>query len=50
MSAALKHSEWGTKWFMLPNPMYGSWENSLYDFRTDLSPGEVSEQKFNKLR
>ena len=50
MSVALKRSEWGTKWFMLPNPMYGSWENSLYDFRTDLSPGEVSEQKFNKLR
>ena len=50
VSAALKHGEWGTKWFMLPNPMYGSWEASLYDFRTDLSPDEVSRHKFNKLR
>ena len=50
VKAALKHREWGTKWFMLPNPMYGSWENSLYDFRADLSPDEVSRQKFDKLR
>lgn len=50
VSAALKHGEWGTKWFMLPNPMYGSWEASLYDFRADLSPDEVSRHKFNKLR
>jgi len=49
MSAALKRSEWGTKWFMLPNPMYGSWEASLYNFRTDLSADETSRQKFNKL-
>ena len=50
LRAALQHSEWGTKWFMLPNPMYGSWENSLYDFRTGLSSEEVSREKFNKLR
>jgi len=49
-NAALKRSEWGVKWFMLPNPMYGSWEASLYDFRADLSRDEVSRQKFNKLR
>jgi len=50
IGTALRHDEWGTKWFMLPNPMYGSWENSLYDFRTGLSPDEVSREKFNKLR
>ena len=22
-------SWWGTRWFMLPNPMYGSWESEL---------------------
>jgi len=22
---------WGTRWFMLPNPMYGSWEDALLD-------------------
>jgi 5'-nucleotidase (lipoprotein e(P4) family) len=50
MSAALKHGEWGSKWFMLPNPMYGSWESSLYRFRTGLNLDEVSREKFDKLR
>lgn len=50
LAAALKRGQWGSRWFMLPNPMYGSWEGSLYDFRTDLSPDEVSQQKFNHLR
>lgn len=48
-AAALKQKEWGSKWFMLPNPMYGSWEGSLYEFRANLSPEEVSRQKFNQL-
>lgn len=25
-------ARWGHTWFVLPNPMYGSWERSLYDF------------------
>jgi 5'-nucleotidase (lipoprotein e(P4) family) len=49
MSEAMKH-EWGTKWFMLPNPMYGSWESSLYDFNSDLSMDEISRRKFQQLR
>lgn len=48
-AAALKRDEWGSRWFMLPNPMYGSWEASLYEFRSDLSTEEVSRQKFNRL-
>ncbi len=27
---------WGLKWFILPNPVYGIWEYSLYDFNFDL--------------
>ena len=46
---ALKYNEWGTKWFMLPNPMYGSWESSLFDFTSRLNPDEISEQKFKRL-
>lgn len=49
MSAALKHGEWGRKWFMLPNPMYGSWESSLYGFRTGLSTEAMSKEKLDKL-
>jgi 5'-nucleotidase (lipoprotein e(P4) family) len=50
MSEAMKHNEWGTKWFMLPNPMYGSWESSLYDFDSSLSIDEISRRKFEQLR
>jgi acid phosphatase len=49
-AAAVKHHAWGSKWFMLPNPMYGSWEASLYDFRNDLGSEEVSQRKFDQLR
>lgn len=49
-AAAVKHHTWGTKWFMLPNPMYGSWEASLYDFRNDLGSEDVSKRKFDQLR
>jgi 5'-nucleotidase (lipoprotein e(P4) family) len=47
---ALKYNFWGTKWFMLPNPMYGSWEGALYDFRSGLSREEISRTKLEQLR
>jgi 5'-nucleotidase (lipoprotein e(P4) family) len=50
MSEAMKHNDWGTKWFMLPNPMYGSWELSLYDFNSGLSMDEISRRKLQHLR
>ncbi len=28
---AANDENWGVKWFMLPNPMYGYWEGALYD-------------------
>ncbi len=27
---------WGTKWFLLPNPCYGGWERSLYEYDNDI--------------
>jgi acid phosphatase len=47
---ALKHDFWGTRWFMLPNPMYGSWEGSLYGYRSDLGIEEISRTKEKQLR
>jgi predicted secreted acid phosphatase len=35
---------------MLPNPMYGSWEASLYDFDAKLNAAEVSQRKLGHLR
>lgn len=31
---------WGRRWIVLPNPVYGSWERALYDYRPGLSPAE----------
>jgi 5'-nucleotidase (lipoprotein e(P4) family) len=43
-----KESWWGTRWFMLPNPMYGSWE------RAAIGPGgtpcEQAERKVRALK
>src|SRR5262245_35274397 len=44
-----KHSEWGTKWFMIPNPIYGSWERSLYGFKA-LSNEEIMKRKLEYPR
>lgn len=41
---------WGTKWILLPNPIYGSWEQSLYDFDFELSDNEVLDRKFRALK
>lgn len=47
---ALKHSEWGTRWILLPNPIYGSWEGSLYNFNTQLGKEGILQRKFEQLR
>ncbi|MDR9417116.1 MAG: 5'-nucleotidase, lipoprotein e(P4) family [Gracilimonas sp.] len=30
----------GRKWFIFPNPVYGSWENAMFDFKNDLTETE----------
>ena len=40
---------WGTKWIMLPNPIYGSWERALYDFDHALPRAEKLNRKRKNL-
>jgi acid phosphatase len=40
----------GRKWFMLPNPVYGSWEQALYDFNSELSDEEREELIRSRLK
>jgi acid phosphatase len=47
---ALNHNAWGTKWFLLPNPTYGSWIDSLHDFDFTLSKDEILRRKLQYLR
>ncbi len=40
----------GERWFVLPNPTYGSWESALYGDDHDLSPDERRARKRAALR
>jgi 5'-nucleotidase (lipoprotein e(P4) family) len=40
---------WGTRWIVLPNPQYGSWEGALYEFNYGLPPQRLLEEKHRQL-
>jgi len=48
--AAHYATRWGREWIMLPNPMYGSWEYSLYDFEYTLPREERLSRKLQHLQ
>lgn len=51
VEAALKYSDWwGTRWFLLPNPSYGSWDRALYGFDPNLPDKDQLVQKFARLQ
>jgi acid phosphatase len=41
--------KWGKLWYILPNPVYGSWENALYNFDSSLSPAQIDSAKKTRL-
>lgn len=48
---AEKHrAYWGTRWIMLPNPQYGSWEGAVIDFDYSSSDEERLRRKFDALK
>lgn len=48
-TAKVRADYWGTKWFLIPNPVYGSWEASLYNHDYKMSPADILIAKFKKL-
>lgn len=45
-----EYSEYlGRRWFVFPNPIYGSWEQALYDFDDDLSESERLDKINSRL-
>lgn len=40
---------WGERWFMLPNPQYGSWEGALFDYDYSGSREDRLRAKRNQL-
>lgn len=43
-------TRFGTSWFILPNPMYGSWEDAAYGFDSALSREEVRQALVRRMR
>jgi acid phosphatase len=41
---------WGTRWIVLPNPQYGSWEDALIEYEFGLSREEKLRRKLDALR
>lgn len=39
----------GSQWYVLPNPVYGSWESALYEADGDLTPDRIRQLKMEKL-
>lgn len=43
-------SQFGTRFIVLPNPMYGDWENSLYDYNFKLTEDEKAAKRKSWLK
>ena len=41
--------EFGRKFIVLPNPMYGEWEGAVYNYNWKMSPKEKSEVRKSSL-
>lgn len=41
---------WGSKWIIIPNPMYGSWERAIVGTEPNLTEAEKLRRKINALR
>lgn len=48
--AARYTGRWGREWIILPNPMYGAWDTSLYEFDYTLSRDEILQRKLQQLQ
>jgi len=36
---------WGTRWFVVPNPTYGSWLGAIYDYEWGMTPDEKRQRR-----
>jgi 5'-nucleotidase (lipoprotein e(P4) family) len=43
-------TEFGNRFIVLPNPMYGDWESAMYDYNNSLTPVEKSKARLDHLK
>jgi len=49
-AAERNKSAFGTRFIVLPNPMYGNWENAIYDYNFKLSEEQKAGKRNNLLK
>ncbi|WAS90774.1 5'-nucleotidase, lipoprotein e(P4) family [Nannocystis punicea] len=42
-------SWWGSRWFIIPNPMYGSWDDALFGYDNKKTPAQKQEARLDAL-
>jgi len=42
-------AHWGTRWFVVPNPTYGSWLGAIYDYEWGMTPDEKRQRRRETL-
>jgi len=45
----LEKNKFGTEYIIIPNPMYGDWESSVYDFNFSLNEKEKAQKRLENL-
>jgi predicted secreted acid phosphatase len=43
-------AQFGTRFIVLPNPMYGNWENAIYDYNLKLTDAEKAAKRKSALK
>jgi 5'-nucleotidase (lipoprotein e(P4) family) len=49
-SVELNKAQFGTRFIVLPNPMYGDWESAIYGYNLKLPDAEKTEKRKNALK
>ncbi|MDX2142446.1 MAG: HAD family acid phosphatase [Rhodospirillaceae bacterium] len=49
-AAEREAARWGRDWIIIPNPMYGSWENSAVNFQFRATPEERRRIKHDQIK
>ncbi|MBA3769032.1 MAG: 5'-nucleotidase, lipoprotein e(P4) family [Blastocatellia bacterium] len=42
-------SDWGRRWIVLPNAMYGTWENAIYEYGRGLTDAQKTKKRSDAL-
>lgn len=48
-SVASLAAQWGDRWFMLPNPMYGGWDEAAVGYDYGAKPGILRQRRMDEM-